>query len=261
MKIVLIGAGNVATHLGKALQQVGHQVVQIYSYTEASARALGNLLQAPYTTSLEGVCRDAHLYILSVKDAALAELIPQLVKGREQACFAHTAGSLSINLFEGYATQYGVFYPMQTFSKERAVDFHTVSLFIEGSTLQVTTELKTLANQLSPLVYEASSAQRAYLHIAAVFACNFTNHMYSLCASVLEQQQLPFHAMLPLIDETARKVHHLAPKEGQTGPAIRGDWNVVNKHIDMLSEQPELQAIYKKLSNSIYALKREQKHD
>ncbi|MGL5273532.1 MAG: Rossmann-like and DUF2520 domain-containing protein [Phocaeicola sp.] len=256
MRIVLIGAGNVATHLGKVLQEVGHQVVQVYSYTKASAETLGNILQTPYTTSLEEVCRDADLYILSVKDAALAELIPQLVKGRDQACFAHTAGSLSINLFEGYATRYGVFYPMQTFSKERAVDFQTVSLFIEGSTPQITTELKALASQISPLVYEASSAQRAYLHIAAVFACNFTNHMYSLCASVLEQHQLPFHAMLPLIDETARKVHHLAPEKGQTGPAVRGDWNVVNKHIDMLSEQPELQAIYKQLSDSIYALKR-----
>ncbi|MGL4852612.1 MAG: Rossmann-like and DUF2520 domain-containing protein [Phocaeicola sp.] len=255
MRIVLIGAGNVATHLGDALQQAGHSIMQVYSYTESSAAALGGLLQTDYTTTIAAVCKDADLYILSVKDAVLAELIPQLVKGREQACFAHTAGSLPMSLFEGYATHYGVFYPMQTFSKERAVDFQTVSLFIEGSSPVVTAQLKCLANDISPLVYEASSEQRAYLHVAAVFACNFTNHMYHLCASVLEQQQLPFSAMLPLIDETARKVHHLSPQAGQTGPALRGDWNVVNKHIEMLANQPEWQAIYQQLSESIYKQK------
>lgn len=255
MRIVLIGAGNVATHLGSAFQQAGHTVVQVYSYTESSAAALGGLLQTNHTTSLEEVSKDADLYILSVKDAVLAELIPELMKGREHACFAHTAGSLPMSLFEGYATHYGVFYPMQTFSKERAVDFQTVSLFIEGSSPAIAEQLKGLAKEISPLVYDASSQQRAYLHVAAVFACNFTNHMYSLCASILEQQQLPFSAMLPLIDETARKVHHLHPHAGQTGPAVRGDWNVVNKHLDMLATQPELQAIYKQLSESIYKQK------
>ncbi|MGL5980103.1 MAG: Rossmann-like and DUF2520 domain-containing protein [Phocaeicola sp.] len=252
MKIALIGAGNVATHLGSALQGAGHQVIQVYSYTKVSAATLGELLQTTYTTQLEEVTTDADLYILSVKDAVLSELIPQLTKGREQACFAHTAGSLPITLFEGYATKYGVFYPMQTFSKERAVDFQTVSLFIEGNSPAVTTQLKRLASEISPLVYEASSTQRAYLHVAAVFACNFSNHMYNLCASLLEQQQLPFEAMFPLIDETARKVHHLHPQAGQTGPAVRGDWNVVEKHLEMLANQPELQTIYKKLSESIY---------
>ncbi|MGL4520348.1 MAG: Rossmann-like and DUF2520 domain-containing protein [Phocaeicola sp.] len=251
MKIVFIGAGNVATHLSSALQQAGHSIVQVYSYTETSAATLGNLLQTSYTTHIDVIVRDADLYILSVKDAVLEALIPQLTKGREQACFAHTAGSLPMSLFEGYATHYGVFYPMQTFSKERAVNFQTVSLFIEGNTPQVTTQLKSLASEISPLVYEASSTQRAYLHVAAVFACNFTNHMYTLCASVLEEQQLPFSSMLPLIDETARKVHHLRPQAAQTGPAVRGDWNVINKHVEMLANQPNLQAIYKELSESI----------
>jgi len=250
-RIVLIGAGNVATHLGMALQDKGHDVVQVYSRTMESASALASRLDADALTSLDAVCRDADIYLVALKDDALLNLIPSIVKGREDALFVHTAGSVGMDVWKGYAARYGVFYPMQTFSKARAVDFSSVSFFVEASGNEELVMLKDLALSLSPKVYEATSAQRSYLHIAAVFACNFANHMYALSERLLEKNGLPFDAMLPLIDETARKVHELSPGKAQTGPAVRGDENVMNKHLDMLAEDEELQELYRRISKSI----------
>jgi len=158
---------------------------------------------------------------------------------------------MPMKVWENDARRYGVLYPMQTFSKAREVDFASVSFFVEANGEAELTVLKEMASSLSPKVYEATSAQRTYLHMAAVFACNFANHMYTLSAHLLEKHGLPFDAMLPLIDETARKVHGLHPQEAQTGPAVRRDENVMNKHLEMLAEEPELQELYRKISNSI----------
>lgn len=250
-RIVLIGAGNVATHLGMGLQKAGWQVVQVYSRTEASASKLASRLGVPFVTSLEAVCTDADVYLVMVKDAVLQELIPAVVKGREGALFVHTAGSVSMSVWENHARRYGVLYPMQTFSKAREVDFALVSFFVEANGETELLRLKEMASSLSPKVYEATSAQRTYLHMAAVFACNFANHMYALSAHLLEKNGLPFDAMLPLIDETARKAHVLSPKDAQTGPAVRRDTNVMNKHLEMLAGEPKMKEIYKIISNSI----------
>lgn len=251
-KVVLLGAGNVATHLGRALIENGYQVVQVYSRTEAAASVLAKNLSATFTTSLDELYDDAHWYIVALKDSVLPELIPSIVKGKEDALFLHTAGSIPMNVWKGYAKNYGVLYPMQTFSKYRQMDFMQVPFFIEANNQEGMTCLKTLAHKLSPKVYEASSEQRKYLHLAAVFACNFTNHMYALCDQLLDEQGLPFEVMLPLIDETARKVHELSPKEAQTGPAIRYDENVIKRHLGMLAERPNMQEIYEKISENIH---------
>lgn len=253
-KVVLIGAGNVATHLGTALQKAGYSLLQVYSRTEESAAALANRLDVPFVTSLEEVCCDADMYIVALKDTALQTLVPQIVKGREDALFVHTAGSMPMLLWEGYARRYGVFYPMQTFSKQREVDWQQVPVFVEASCTESLEMLKALAVKCTPKVYEASSEQRKYLHIAAVFACNFSNHMYALCDHLLSRQGIPFEVMLPLIDETARKVHELRPQEAQTGPAIRYDENVINRHLEMLENEPGVQELYEKISKSIYNL-------
>ena len=252
-RIVLIGAGNVATHLGVALQQARWEIAQVYSRTEASASELANRLQVPFVTSIAEVCTDADVYIVAVKDDALPVLIPELVKGRN-GMFVHTAGSVPMKVWEGYALNYGVLYPMQTFSKQKPVDFSKVPFFLEGDGGETLAILRKLACSLSGKVYNATSEQRMALHMAAVFACNFTNHMYALSAHLLEKNGLPFDAMLPLIDETARKVHELAPKAAQTGPAIRKDMDVMNKHLDMLSGEPELKELYEKISKSIQEL-------
>lgn len=253
-RIALIGAGNVATHLGKSWQQAGCTVVQVYSRTEQSASELATCLCVPFVTSLDEVCTDADIYVVAVKDAVLQELIPVLVKGREAALFVHTAGSMPMAVWQGVAPRHGVLYPMQTFSKARKVDFASVSFFVEANHQEDKEVLKELAGALSPKVYEATSAQRTYLHMAAVFACNFANHMYTLSAQLLEKNGLPFNAMLPLIDETARKVHGLHPHDAQTGPAIRGDENVMGKHLAMLTDEPEIKEIYRIISNSIQEL-------
>ncbi len=230
MKVVLIGRGRLATNLLAALQQAGHEVVSINSRT------------------LEGLPLEADAFIVAVKDSALEEVIRRATKGREQQLFLHTAGSMPMSLFEGHTSRYGVFYPMQTFSKERLVDFAEIPIFIEGADPAI----RPLAESISRRVYELSTEARKYLHLSAVFACNFVNHCYALSAELLEQHGLPFDVMLPLIDETARKVHELHPHDAQTGPAVRYDENVIRMQSALLADNPELQQIYELLSLDIH---------
>ena len=239
MKIALIGRGRLATNLLPALQEAGHEVASINSRT------------------LEDLPLEADVYIISVKDSALQEVIskvpakvtPSSWRGLGAApVFVHTAGSMPMSLFEGFATRYGVLYPMQTFSKERRVDFREIPVFIEANTGAL---LRQLAESISDHVYELSTEQRKYLHLAAVFACNFANHCYALSADVLAQVGLPFDVMLPLIDETARKVHELHPLDAQTGPAVRYDENVLNMQQQLLDD-PLMRDIYQKMSQSIH---------
>lgn len=250
--IVFIGAGNLATNLAKALYRKGFRIVQVYSRTEESARSLAQIVEAGYTTDLSAVTEDAQLYIVSLKDTALVKLLPQFVAGKENALWVHTAGSISMNIWEGYVERFGVFYPMQTFSKQREVDFRGIPIFVESNSEEDTQFLKDIASALSEKVHEATSDQRKSLHLAAVFTCNFTNHMYELAAELLKKYQLPFEVMLPLIDETARKVHELEPHAAQTGPAIRYDENVIKGHLQMLTDEPQVQELYRLISESIH---------
>ena len=246
--IVFIGAGNLATNLAKALYRKGFRIVQVYSRTMESARTLAEKVEAEYTTDLQAVSKDAKLYIVSLKDDALVDLLPQITEGKQASLLVHTAGSIPMSVWEGHAERYGVFYPMQTFSKQREVKFQEVPFFVEAKRPEDVELLKAVAATLSEKVYEASSEQRKSLHLAAVFICNFTNHMYALAADLLEKYNLPFDVMLPLIDETARKVHELAPRDAQTGPAVRYDENVMSNHLAMLVDSPALQEIYKLMS-------------
>lgn len=250
--IVFVGAGNLATNLAKALYSKGFRIVQVYSRTEESASMLAQKVEAEYTTDLQEISKDAKLYIVSLKDAAFVELLPQITEGKQNSLWVHTAGSIPMSIWEGYAERYGVFYPMQTFSKQHEVNFREVPFFIEANRLEDVESLKAIATTLSENVYEATSEQRKSLHLAAVFICNFTNHMYALAADLLKKYDLPFDVMLPLIDETARKVHKLAPHDAQTGPAVRYDENVMNHHLSMLVDSPALQEIYKLMSKSIH---------
>lgn len=252
ISIVSVGAGNLATNLVKALHDVGFPVLQVYSHTEQSAAALAAAVCSGYTTDLSELINNADLYIVSLKDSAFTELLPQIVAGKGNAMFVHTAGSLPMSLWEGYAVRYGVLYPLQTFSKQRQVDWGEIPFFIEASGSEESLLLKYIAATLSEKIYEIDSEQRRSLHLAAVFACNFTNHLYTLASDVVKKYQLPFDVLLPLIDETARKVHELLPEQAQTGPAVRYDENVISKHLEMLADDPHKENIYKLLSESIY---------
>ena len=253
MKIVLIGAGNLATHLGKALHAAGHDMVQVFSRTMQSAENLASLLDAEPLTDMAQVRDDADVYIFSVKDSALEQLISQLCGG-EKKVFLHTAGSMPMSVFRGKALHYGVLYPMQTFSKQREVDFCIIPCFIEANDEFALKQIEGLAGQISHRVYQLSSEDRKYLHLSAVFACNFANHCYAASQKLLQQHGIPFDVMLPLIDETAAKVHGMTPKEAQTGPAVRYDENVIGKQIQLLENQPYFQKIYDCMSKSIHEL-------
>jgi predicted short-subunit dehydrogenase-like oxidoreductase (DUF2520 family) len=237
--------------LGLALHEAGHDVLAVFSRTMEHARILAERIGSQPTDDICALPNEADLFIVSVKDAVLTDVVQQLVQGREEQFFAHTAGSMPLELFQGPAHHYGVFYPMQSFSKERRINFSEVPVFLEASDAQTLTQLKALSATLTPHVYELSTDERRYLHLAAVFACNFANHCYALSAEILQQHGLPFSVMLPLIDETARKVHYLSPLEAQTGPAIRYDLNVINKQQQLLDD-PAMKELYERLSKSIY---------
>lgn len=254
LNIIFIGAGNLAANLAKALHGKGYHISQVYSRTELSAKTLATMISADYTTVPEDIINSADLYIVSLKDSAFEELLPKITVGKQQALMVHTAGSIPIDIFKNAMPRYGVLYPMQTFSKQREVCFDSIPFFVEANNTTDLELLKELAQTLSNKVYEASSEQRRYLHLSAVFACNFTNHMYALCEVLLKKHNLPFEVMLPLIDETARKVHELSPEQAQTGPAIRYDENVINKHLDLLADNPEMQQLYELISKSIHEL-------
>lgn len=256
MKIVLIGAGNLATHLGKALHAAGHDMVQVFSRTMQSAETLASLLDAEPLTDMAQVRDDADVYIFSVKDSALEQLISQLCGG-EKKVFLHTAGSMPMSVFREKALHYGVLYPMQTFSKQREVDFSIIPCFIEANDEFALKQIEGLAGQISHRVFQLSSEDRKYLHLSAVFACNFANHCYAASQELLQQHGIPFDVMLPLIDETAAKVHGMTPKEAQTGPAVRYDENVIGKQIQLLENQPYFQKIYDCMSKSIHELESE----
>ncbi len=249
MRIVLIGAGNLATNLAPALGS-NHRVVQVWSRTEASAQALGHRLECPFTTELSQVVTDADIYIISVVDSALSDIARTLTEHISQdAIVAHTAGSMPMSVI--CHPNAGVFYPMQTFSRDKQVDFWDIPIFVEGHSPWANKVLMELAYDLSQSVYPLSSEDRRYLHVAAVFACNFANHCYDLSSRLLEAHGIPFSVMLPLIEETARKVHTLHPHDAQTGPAVRHDHNVMERHADMLADNPDMQALYRTMSQSI----------
>ena len=254
MKIILIGAGNLATNLGKALLNAGHDILQVYSRTMESAETLATLAGGAPVTDLSKVRDDADLYIVSVKDSVVGELLPQLCKGKETKTFLHTAGSLPMNVFEGMALHYGVLYPMQTFSKAKEIDFSVIPCFIEANDKFAHEVIEGLAHDLSNRVIELSSEDRKYLHLSAVFACNFVNHCYAISQEVLQKHGIPFDVMLPLIDETAAKVHELSPKDAQTGPAVRFDENVIRKQASLLKDNPLLKDIYERMSVSIHRM-------
>ena len=231
MNIVIIGQGNVATNLDYAFRKKG-VACQMVSSREG-------LEQLP----------QANVYIYAVKDEALTSVIAQ-VQGKEKSLHLHTSGTMPISVFGDDKPHAGIFYPFQTFSKARIIeDFSTVPIFFEARGIDDISAVYSLALTITSHVYETKQHDRERLHVAGVYACNFTNLMYAIAAELLQHTHIPFKALLPLIDETAAKVHMLAPREAQTGPARRGDENVMNHHMELLND--EQRNIYQLLSEAI----------
>lgn len=248
--ICLIGAGNLATQLGMDLRKAGLQFTQVYSRTAESANALAEKLGCHAVCRLEDLTLDADLLLFALKDDALESVLSKLsLQGK---LIAHTAGSLPMSVLAPYSNRYGVFYPLQTFSKQRTVDFSEIPFCLEASDSEVMADLKELAGRLSNKLEEISSEQRQSLHLAAVFTCNFVNHFYYLGQQVVENFGVDFDLLKPLILETAAKVMEIKPFDAQTGPAKRFDETIINKHLNFLADQPELQEIYSFVSRSIF---------
>ena len=251
-KIVLIGAGNMATAIAYALKEGGNTPVAVWSRTLESAAMLGDRVGCAFTDDLASLPA-ADIVIISVADSALRDVAAAVAQRYPDALLLHTAGSIPMEtLHEAGATRYGVLYPMQTVNKNNVTSLRNITTFIEGCDDAVTVQIEKIALLVSEKVVYATSEQRCSLHVAAVFACNFPNAVYNMAYELMQRNGLPFDAMLPLIDEAARKVHRMSPLEAQTGPARRADNNVMNAHKAMLDS--ELANVYETLSN--YIMKR-----
>jgi len=249
MRISIIGSGNVATQLAAAFKNAGHRIVQVYSPNMQNAALLAYHVGAEAIDNLSQVSPDTDLFIISVKDDVIGSIAEKLAK--HDRLIAHTSGATDLQALLKFTPKAGVFYPLQTLSKNKEVDFLTVPLCIEGTDENITTQLVDLARTISNNVYRVNSAQRKILHLAAVFACNFPNYLYNVAQQLLAENEMGFEMLRPLILETAQKVQTHLPAEVQTGPAIRNDENTMAVHLQMLETKPELKTIYELLSQDI----------
>lgn len=250
-KVSFIGAGNVAWHLAQALEYAGHVVQEVYSRNLTNAQQLAaKLYHATPTNSLDFSQSKATVFILSISDDVLAEINEQLILP-EESIVAHTSGTIPIEILAGRQDS-GVFYPLQTFSKSKKLDVQRIPFCIEAINENTEDVLVALAQSISNTVYLINSAERKILHTAAVFACNFTNHLLSSAKEILDREELEFDLLKPLIEETFNKALAASdPASVQTGPAIRNDQQVIQSHLNYLTSFPEEQRIYKILTESI----------
>jgi len=249
MRITLVGSGNVATHLAAAFKNAGHTIAQVYSRDMQNAAMLAYHVKAEAIDDLDAVNPETDLFIIAVKDDAIGDIAQKLAQ--YDKLIVHTSGATSLNVLTQYTFKAGVFYPLQTFSKTKEVNFRTVPLCIEGADEQITIQLEELARNISNNVYRVNSDQRKILHLAAVFACNFPNYLYYAAGKLLQQHDLDFNLLRPLILETAEKVQDHLPADVQTGPAIRKDEKTMEAHLQLLQDNPELERVYTELSQLI----------
>jgi predicted short-subunit dehydrogenase-like oxidoreductase (DUF2520 family) len=244
MQIVLIGSGNVAFHLAKAFTEAQIPISQIFGRNTTELQKISEQFSIPFSTE---TLADADLYIISVSDSSIAE-VSALIKNKN-VLVAHTSGSVSREALSGNYRK-SVFYPLQTFSKSKNLDYSKIPFFIDAENENDEEILKNLASKISKNVMLANDEKRKYIHLTAVFACNFVNHLYARAKEISDSQGIPFDYFLPLIDETTQKIHELEPKLAQTGPAIRNDEKVLKLHESLLTDEEKLK-IYKTLNESI----------
>ena len=249
MDIVIIGSGNVAAVLGRKFMAAGHKILQIVSRNASAASGLAYEWDTESANYLTLINRHADVYIIAVSDNALEELISQLkLPGK---VVAHTAGSVSKEILKNVTSHYGVFYPLQSLRKEieRLPD---IPVFFEGSDEKATNTLQQLAQSVSfEQPTPAGNEDRLKLHIAAIVVNNFTNQLYVLAEKFCQKEGLNFNLLLPLIEETVRRLKTTSPANSMTGPATRQDMDTIQKHIELLKDHPQLQKIYKVITESI----------
>ncbi len=250
-KIAIIGAGNVATHLGLALLKAGQPLDCIYNRGEERGRVLASLLSVKYINDL-ALLNQYDLIIVAVSDDAISVVANQL-KGCS-SLVVHTSGSISVSSLSAVGANIGVFYPLQTFSKQHKVDFSTIPICIYSATEEYCKKLCTLAGQLSSSVHIINDDQRRKIHIAAVLVNNFSNYLYTKAFDFLARNDLPVQLLVPLIIETALKIEEMPPIEAQTGPAKRGDMETITRQLGFLENDNALRDLYKMITNGILSI-------
>jgi predicted short-subunit dehydrogenase-like oxidoreductase (DUF2520 family) len=252
VSVAFIGAGNIAWHLAPALDNAGFAVREIFSRKKKNSVALAErLYQAKSVGELDLSESPAKVFFLCVSDDAIAEVIREIVLPPE-AILVHTSGSQPLSILGRSVTaRTGVFYPLQTFTKGRKIEFRDLPIFIESEDADTEKALVGVAKSLTKKVVRISSVERKALHLAAVFASNFSNHMLTLSKEIMINNDLNFDYLKPLIAETLNKSLDIGPENAQTGPAKRGDLQVLDSHMEFLKSDPPVAEIYKQISQHI----------
>lgn len=248
MNIVILGSGHAATVLAQLMHSKGHTILQVWSRSAVHAKELAAKVNANVLTELQEIDRSADLCVLSVTDDAVAGIAAQL--SLKKKILVHSAGAVSMNVLQGASPNYGVLYPLQSLRKELRT-IPEIPFLVDGNSEEVKVLLADFAATLSPHVQVAGDDERMHLHLAAVIVNNFTNHLYAVTEQYCNGHQLSFQMLHPLIMETAERLKAETARQLQTGPARRGDEQTMQKHLQLLNNEPELQDLYKTISNSI----------
>jgi predicted short-subunit dehydrogenase-like oxidoreductase (DUF2520 family) len=250
MKISIIGSGNVARALAKRIFESGHEISAIFGRDYSKASELARTVQSKAVEMLTKLPEDSDVYILAVKDDAIVEVARAIES--KKGIIAHTSGATPLNIFEGIQQNFGVFYPLQTFSAEIEADFNELPICISANNSENESKLKELAASICPNVYAISEAQRKGLHVAAVFANNFSNFLFTTAFDICQKASLDFEMLKPLIRQTLRKIELNDPDKIQTGPARRGDQSTIKLHEEWIAaHSPEFSQLYMVLTNAI----------
>ena len=242
ISVVIVGSGNVARHLIKAFLKIDNiNLKQVYTRNSKDLALLKNSVS---TTNDLSLIKQADVTIIAVSDDAISDISSKI----KNSLVVHTSGSVEMNALKNPNNK-GVFYLLQSFSKEKEINFSTIPICLEAEENKDLLKLEKLASLLQGNVYYLSSLQRKKIHVAAVFVNNFTNHMYTIAYNICEEHNVPFDILEPLIEETSQKIKNLTPKEAQTGPAKRNDIETIKNHLNLLSKSQ--QELYLKITQSI----------
>jgi predicted short-subunit dehydrogenase-like oxidoreductase (DUF2520 family) len=247
--ISFAGSGRVASSLCKKISEAGFKIDLIVSPSEENGRMLAEVCKSLWSSELK-YPQSTDLIIVAVPDHRLKNVLDNL-RCSPETLIVHTAGSIGIDIFPARFNHKGVFYPLQTFSKERKVDFTGLPFLLETSDMNASAILEELVKAVGGKGYFVNSDQRIMLHLAAVFICNFTNHMLTGGKRIADKTGVTFDIFYPLLRETISKAMEIGPEKSQTGPAVRNDHNTIEKHLELLSFSPELKEIYREITTSI----------
>jgi predicted short-subunit dehydrogenase-like oxidoreductase (DUF2520 family) len=249
--ITIAGSGRVASHLGKRLVASGLPVHQIISRTELHARALGEAMDVSWTTEWAAIKPDTGWVIIAVRDDAIEAVAQSIAPYLPDILVTHTSGATSSDVLTRHFPHAGIFYPLQSFSPERTPEWPKIPICVDATSETLLEMLEQAARAIGCTAYRVDDAQRAQLHVAAVFANNFSNHCFAVADKILHAHGLPFNMLHPLMEETLAKALHNPPADMQTGPAVRGDMETMRRHLQLLESHPDWQQIYEAISKSI----------